>query len=133
MHYLKTYPLTWSCIALIWLLCFCHPPAIDLGYNPLGWDKVAHVLMYAGTCGLLWIEYRRSHATISPLRLSVGAVALPIAMSALIEVLQGALTDFRGADPWDVVANAAGTLLAAAFGLFVYPRFIRKKGTASPS
>lgn len=44
------------------------------------------------------------------------AVAAPILMSGLIELLQAGLTTTRSGDWWDLAANTIGVLLAAAVG-----------------
>lgn len=115
MKLLKRYPLTLLCVAAIWYLCFFKPPTTRLSHTPFI-DKWVHIAMYAGTCTVLWWEYLRSHARRRGRALLAWAVAAPIMMSGLIELLQAGLTTTRSGDWWDLAANTIGVLLAAAVG-----------------
>lgn len=115
MKLLKRYPFTLLCVAAIWYLCFFKPPTTPLSHTPFI-DKWVHVSMYAGTCTVLWWEYLRSHARRRGRALLAWAVAAPILMSGLIELLQATLTTTRSGDWWDLAANTAGVLLATAVG-----------------
>lgn len=115
MKLLKRYPLTLLCVAAIWYLCFFKPPTTRLSHTPFI-DKWVHIAMYAGTCTVLWWEYLRSHARRRGRGLLAWAVAAPILMSGLIELLQAGLTTTRSGDWWDLAANTIGVLLAAAVG-----------------
>jgi hypothetical protein len=93
------YPFSLLCIALIFILCFSHPTSIPLDIpNILGIDKIAHFIMYLGTCGVIWTEYLLKHERINYRRTFLLAVIAPIALSGGIEFVQGAMTDYRGAD-----------------------------------
>lgn len=115
MKLLKRYPLTLLCVAAIWYLCFFKPPTTRLSHTPFI-DKWVHIAMYAGTCTVLWWEYLRSHARRRGRALLAWAVAAPILMSGLIELMQAGLTTTRSGDWWDLAANTIGVLLAAAVG-----------------
>ena len=107
------YPFSLLCIALILILCFCHPSAIPVKLpSVLGLDKIAHFIMYVGTCSVIWTEYLLRHSRIHYVRTLLLAVIAPIALSGAIEITQGAMTDFRGADIYDFYANTAGVLTA---------------------
>lgn len=110
------YKFTLCCIALIWVLCFCTPPSVDGLDDVVGIDKVVHVLMYLGTCSILWWEYLRCHAEADWKKLLLLAVASPILMSGIIELLQEYATTHRGGDWWDFAANSLGVILAAIGG-----------------
>ena len=88
-------------------------------------DKWVHVVMYGGTCSVLWIEYLRSHAALNGVRLFLLAWLAPIIMSGIIEVLQEYCTANRNGDWLDLLANATGVTLAVAIGLLLH-RFVRK-------
>lgn len=45
-------------VAIIWVLCFCNPPHTPLDNVPL-MDKWTLILMYAGTCSVIWVEHLR--------------------------------------------------------------------------
>lgn len=126
IHYLKKYPLTWSVVIAIFYLSFFKPPQTDLEEIP-GMDKVVHVCMYGGLCFLLWIEYLRNHRTIDRLKMLIGGVIMPTAMSGSIELMQSYCTEHRGGDWMDFAANASGVLLAALVGYYVLRPIIWKK------
>ena len=110
---MKRYPFTLICIVLIFILCFCHPTTIPLDIpNILGLDKIAHFIMYLGTCSVMWTEYLLRHDRINYARTLLFAVIAPIAMSGGIEWVQGAMTDYRGADIYDFYANSFGVIVA---------------------
>ena len=116
MSILKKYPLTLLCIVVIWILCLCRPPQVEIDIQlSFGIDKVAHFIMYAGTCGVIWWEYLHSHTALNWKKILLYSLFAPILMSGTIELVQGYATDYRGADWGDVLANAIG----AFFGLFV--------------
>ena len=110
---MKRYPFTLICIVLIFILCFCHPTSIPLEIpNVLGLDKIAQFIMYLGTCSVMWTEYLLRHDRINYARTLLFAVIAPIAMSGGIEWVQGAMTDYRGADIYDFYANSFGVIVA---------------------
>lgn len=119
------YPLSCLCIAAIWTLCF-----IDVPETPLDdvsfIDKWAHVLMYGGTCIVIWTEYLFKHSRISPWRLFLFAFLAPILMSGMIEILQAYCTGGRRSGDWlDFASNAIGVTLAA--GVCILPALWRAK------
>ena len=126
---LKKYPLSLSCIVIIWFLCLCRPPQVEIDFDfSFGFDKVVHFLMYAGTCSLIWWEYLHAHQTINKVKMIVFALIAPILMSGCIELVQGYATDYRGADWGDVLANSIGAFFAFALGYFILrPVVWRKK------
>ena len=60
-HLLRKYPFSSFCIAVIWILSlvpfFPKTPLDNVEFV----DKWIHILMYAGTFTVLWIEYIRKH------------------------------------------------------------------------
>ena len=84
---LKRYPFTVLCICIIWFLCFCTMPKTPLD-DVRFIDKWVHICMYAGTCGVMWIEYLRCHKKANIRRLLVFAWFFPVVMSGVIELLQ---------------------------------------------
>ncbi|MBR2862093.1 MAG: hypothetical protein IKB97_00840 [Bacteroidaceae bacterium] len=122
---LRRYPLTLCCIVLIWVLCFCTPPSTGLN-NVIGIDKVAHVLMYFGSCGIFWMELLRHRSAkdnteVNPSKsdywsVALGSFAAFTAMSGLVELLQEFATPHRSGEWFDLLANASGAALASCFG-----------------
>lgn len=124
-HLLKRYPLTAACLLAIWVLCLITPPSSDNLPSFSGFDKACHVVMYLGSCSVLWWERLRAGAHTR--RSFVTAmIVVPILMSGLIEIVQQTATTSRGAEWTDVAANALGTLLGTAFGRFVLQRHMRR-------
>ena len=60
LYYLKKYPISLTIIAVVIYLSFFKPPSLEVG-KIVGIDKVAHLCMYAGLSGMLWIEFLRNH------------------------------------------------------------------------
>lgn len=117
--FLKKYPLSCLCIALIWVLCFCTVPETPLSSVRLI-DKWVHILMYCGTCSVIWFECLRSNPLPSRRKLFVSAWLSPVLMSGLIELLQAYCTGGRRSGDWlDFLANSLGATLAVAIGLLL--------------
>lgn len=117
-RFVRRYPLACFCIALTWYLCLFKPPKTQLS-EISNFDKVVHVVMYLGTCSVIWVEYCRSHAGENLKRLALLAVVAPILMSGAIELAQAYLTTTRSGDWADFAANSVGVLLAALLGHYV--------------
>ena len=118
IQYLKKYPLTWLSIVTILYLSFFKPPQTDMEEIP-GIDKLVHICMYGGLCFLQWIEYLRTHSTINWKKIIIEGIFLPIAFSGCIELGQSYLTEHRGGDWLDLIANTTGVLLAALVGYYI--------------
>ena len=95
----KKYPFSTCCIVLIWILSFYPFPEMkDLEDVPFV-DKWTHIVMYGGTCCVIWTEYIRQHLTHC--------------------------TTYRGGEWLDLAANSTGVTLAVVYGLLLY-YFIKK-------
>ena len=129
----RTYPVALLCFLLIWYLSFFTPPKTELD-DVAFIDKWVHVVMYGGSCLVLWIEHlRHHHLTKQPLcrqRLLLWAWVAPILMSGLIELLQAYCTGGRRSGDWlDFAANAVGVTGAALVG-WLLRKVWQKKGQA---
>lgn len=123
--FLRRYPLSCLCIALIWVLCFATIPETPLDNLTLI-DKWAHIVMYCGTCSVIWFEYLRSHLVANKKAILIYAWLAPVLMSGLIELLQAYCTGGRRSGDWlDFAANSVGATLALAAGFLVL--FLMKK------
>lgn len=120
---LSRYPLSCACILLIWILCFCTPPHTPLDKVPL-MDKWTHIVMYGGTCSVMWFETLRSRSPFPGMRRMVLYVWLcPVLMSGLIEILQAYCTGGRRSGDWfDFLANSIGATLGSLLGYALYKR-----------
>jgi VanZ family protein len=118
-QFVKKYPLTLLCIAIVWVLSlvpfFPETPFDNVEFA----DKWTHLVMYGGTCCVLWIEYLRSHRIYNKVKLFVWAWLAPILMGGLLELLQAYATTTRNGDWLDFAANSLGVTLGAVFGMIL--------------
>ena len=128
LYYLKKYPISLTIIAVVIYLSFFKPPSLEVG-KIVGIDKVAHLCMYAGLSGMLWIEFLRNHCKYDDVlwHAWIGAVLCPVLMSGAIELLQEYCTTYRGGDWFDFLANICGVTLATLFSYFVLRPWIMKR------
>lgn len=118
----RNYPLSSLLICVVWYLSFFTPPKTELD-NVAFIDKWTHIVMYGGTCAVIWGEYFRRHRIADRRRLFLFAWLAPLVMSGIIELLQEYCTDGRRSGDWfDLAANAAGVTLAAVGGMLFFRR-----------
>ena len=132
IQFITKYPCSVACIALIWILSFVpffpETPLDDVQFI----DKWTHLVMYGGTCSVIWIEYLRRHSTLDKGKLFRWAWLAPIIMSGIIELLQEHCTNHTRSGEWlDFLANSTGVTLAVIVGLVVY--FYQSSRKSSPS
>ncbi len=82
-------------------------------------DKWTHLVMYGGTCSVVWWEYLQSHQHVEWRKIVVFAMTVPIIMSGIIELLQAYATTTRSGDWMDFAANSAGVGLGQLIGYFI--------------
>ncbi len=126
---IRNYPVSVVFFLAIWYLSFFTPPETGLEDITLI-DKWVHIIMYGGTCGVLWAEYLRRHTRPDATKLLTMAWLAPIVMSGAIELLQEYCTGGRRSGDWiDLLANTIGVTAAAAAGI-IYSRYSsrRQKG-----
>lgn len=123
LYYIKKYPISLAIILTVVYLSFFKPASIQLS-EVFNFDKVAHLCMYFGMSGMLWLEFIRSHKKENaPLwRVWVGALLCPVLFSGGIELLQEYATTYRSGDWWDFAANAIGSSLASIVGYLLLKR-----------
>ena len=117
LRFVRKYPFSLVCIALIWILSLT-PFFPETPFDKVEFaDKWTHLVMYGGTCSVIWLEYLRSHRACNALKLFTWAWLAPILMSGLLELLQEYATTTRNGDWMDLVANTAGVTLAVLVGI----------------
>lgn len=127
IQFVRKYPFSFFCILIIWVLSFVpFFPETPLD-NVVFIDKWIHIIMYGGTCCVIWWEYLRQHTLLNKGKLFLFAFLAPILMSGLIELLQEYGTTTRSGEWLDLAANSTGVTLAALIGtLFAYFKVFNK-------
>lgn len=119
-YLLRNYPLSLLCIALIWYLSL----VIIVPETPLDGvafiDKWTHLVMYGGTCSVIWLEYLRRHDRLCGWKLFLYAWLGPVLMGGLIELLQAHCTTNRSGEWLDFWADSLGVTLAVGVGLLLW-------------
>ena len=114
----RKYPLSLLCILLIGVLSlapyFPETPLDDVAFI----DKWTHLVMYGGTCTVIWWEYLRSHSTLNSRKLLFTLVGM-ILLGGLMELLQAYCTTTRSGEWLDFWADSLGGVLGYAVGLLL--------------
>lgn len=126
-EYLFRYKFSIFCIILIWILCLMPVPEVPELEDVPFIDKWTHLVMYGGTCSIIWLEYLMKHRkNLNLKRLLIWAVIAPILMSGLLELLQAYCTNGMRSGDWiDFVANSTGVALGFAIGWFILRKIIK--------
>ena len=120
LQIVKKYPFSICCVILIWILSFLPFPEMDSLKDVPFVDKWTHIVMYGGTCCVIWTEYVRRHLTLHGEKLFFYSWLMPILMSGVIELLQEYCTTYRGGEWLDLAANSTGVTLAVVYGLLFH-------------
>ena len=118
--FVKRYPLSLVCIALIWVLSltpfFPETPFDDVQFI----DKWTHLVMYGGTTAVVWWEYLRSHRRADFRRLLLWGGMAMVALGGLMELLQAYCTTARSGEWLDFWADSAGVLIGILIGMLMW-------------
>ena len=127
-HFVKRYPFSIVCIVLIWVLSLTPIfPETPFDHVELI-DKWTHLVMYGGTCSVIWWEYLRKHRVLDGEKLFFYAWLSPVLMSGLLELLQEYCTfGHRNGDWLDFAANTTGVTLGALAGLLMYQLWFKRR------
>lgn len=124
---LKQYPLSWACVAIIWVLCLIPIPETPLS-NISMIDKWTHFVMYGGLCLLVWGEHAYRHPTLDKRFLWTWAFAAPLVMGGLVEVAQATCTGGRrSGDVVDWLADGIGVLIGQVLGMLLARVFASRR------
>ena len=128
VHFVKRYPLSILCIVLIWVLSLM-PFFPETPFDQVEFiDKWTHLVMYGGTCSVIWWEYLRKHQILDGEKIFFYAWLCPVLMSGLLELLQEYCTfGHRNGDWLDFAANTMGVTLGALIGLLMYQLWFKRK------
>lgn len=128
VHFVSRYPLSILCVVLIWILSLM-PFFPETPFDQVEFiDKWTHLVMYGGTCSVIWWEYLRNHQILDGEKLFFYAWLCPALMSGLLELLQEYCTfGHRNGDWLDFAANTMGVTLGALIGLLMYLLWFKRK------
>ena len=117
--YIHKYPLSVICIILVWGLSltpfFPETPLSKVKFI----DKWTHLVMYGGTCLVIWWEYRRKHGQPNYRRLITWGWLALVLMGGVLELLQEYTTTTRSGDWLDFAANTLGATLGSVIGFLM--------------
>ena len=122
-QFVRKYPFSTLCLALIGVLSFTpFFPETPLD-NVKFIDKWTHLVMYGGTCSVIWWEHLRlcKKETRRPNLRALFWFALMgmIILGGLVELGQAYCTTTRSGEWLDFYADSVGVLLGNAFGLLL--------------
>jgi len=128
MLFLKKYPFSLLCLALIWYLSIWFMPPEKMKLPSINFlDKWTHFVMYGGTCSVIWFEYLRSHEKLNWPKLLIWAWLAPALMGGIIEVVQAKCTTNRSGEWLDLVADAVGCTMAIGIGVMMKKMWKHRK------
>ena len=114
----RKYPLSLLCILLIGVLSlapyFPETPLDNVAFI----DKWTHLVMYGGTCTVIWWEYLRSHSALNSRKLLITLAGM-ILLGGLMELLQAYCTTTRSGEWLDFWVDSIGVLLGYVIGLLM--------------
>ena len=117
IRFVRKYPFSLLCVLLIWALSltpfFPETPFDNVQFI----DKWTHLVMYGGTCSVIWMEYLRSHHRIEWRKVVLLALVGMILLGGLMELLQAYCTTTRSGEWLDFWADTVGVLLGNGVGL----------------
>jgi len=123
----RRYPLSLLCIALIWFLSltpfFPETPFDNVQFI----DKWTHLVMYGGTCGVIWWEYLRHHQQLNKRKLLLWPLLGMIALGGVMELLQAYCTTTRSGEWLDFYADTVGVLLGNGVGLLMNVLYFKRQ------
>ena len=122
----RKYPFSLFCILLIWVLSlapyFPETPLDDVVFI----DKWTHLVMYGGTCTVIWWEYLRHHDILNRSKLLFTLVGM-ILLGGVMELLQAYCTTTRSGEWLDFWADSIGVLLGYIVGLLMNACYFHRR------
>ncbi len=122
----RKYPFSLFCILLVWVLSlapyFPETPLDDVVFI----DKWTHLVMYGGTCTVIWWEYLRHHDILNRSKLLLTLVGM-ILLGGFMELLQAYCTTTRSGEWLDFWADSIGVLLGYILGLLMNACYFHRR------
>lgn len=122
----RKYPFSLFCILLIWVLSlapyFPETPLDDVVFI----DKWTHLVMYGGTCTVIWWEYLRHHDILNRSKLLLTLVGMML-LGGVMELLQAYCTTTRSGEWLDFWADSIGVLLGYIVGLLMNACYFHRR------
>ncbi|SFW10846.1 hypothetical protein SAMN02910409_0222 [Prevotellaceae bacterium HUN156] len=122
----RKYPFSLFCILLVWVLSlapyFPETPLDDVVFI----DKWTHLVMYGGTCTVIWWEYLRHHDILNRSKLLLTLVGM-ILLGGVMELLQAYCTTTRSGEWLDFWADSIGVLLGYIVGLLMNACYFHRR------
>ena len=117
IRFIRECPFSLLCILLICVLSLT-PFFPETPFDGVQFiDKWTHLVMYGGTCSVIWMEYLRSHHRIEWCKVVLLALVGMILLGGLMELLQAYCTTTRSGEWLDFWADTVGVLLGNGVGL----------------
>ena len=117
IRFVRKYPFSLLCVLLICVLSLT-PFFPETPFDGVQFiDKWTHLVMYGGTCSVIWMEYLRSHHRIEWCKVILLALVGMILLGGLMELLQAYCTTTRSGEWLDFWADTVGVLLGNGVGL----------------
>ena len=118
-QFVRKYPFSILCVILVWVLSLT-PFFPETPFDEVdAIDKWTHLVMYGGTCIVIWAEYLHHHTILDYEKLFFYAWLSPVVMGGILEVLQEYCTSTRNGDWLDFAANSLGVTLGAFVGIMM--------------
>ena len=122
----RKYPFSLFCILLIWVLSLApYFPETSLD-DVVFIDKWTHLVMYGGTCTVIWWEYLRHHDILNRSKLLLTLVGM-ILLGGVMELLQAYCTTTRSGEWLDFWADSIGVLLGYIVGLLMNACYFHRR------
>ncbi len=116
---LRHYPISWTCVAIIWVLCLMPIPETPLGGISMI-DKWTHLVMYGGLCMVIWGEHALQHPSANKRFIWIWAFTMPFVMGGLVEIVQATCTGGRrSGDVVDWIADGIGVIIGQLAGILL--------------
>lgn len=99
-------------LLLLYVLAITVLSLISIGNLPGGAPEFSDKILHAGAYGVFTVLFHNYLTRRKGLKHQILVLAIPMCYGTLIEFLQYFLNSERTFDPWDIVANGVGIVIA---------------------